>query len=177
MKRVKMKRAKMKKLMGLFVLCSLFLSCEDILQTFLTKNIEVKFDYALFAEQRQQWQAAQIKNYRYTLTAAGFDSYHGVIIVEDGKFKQDTPLYEYGDINSFLEYSTIDEIYHTIEEVYTANNNTEQNVFDVYLKAINVEYDTINHIPISINYGYYIPDHIALDGTFDYEIEDFEKDK
>jgi hypothetical protein len=149
----------------------IFLSCDDLSKF----TVQVKFDQKTFAEQRQLWQEANVKNYQYQLSAIGFMGYGGTIFVENGQFKNDLTSSEYSNIENFMDYSTIDEIYKTIEEAFNSYNNTEQSKNDVYYTEIIVEYDKINHIPIIINYHYYAPSNIAVDGTFYYEIIEFSK--
>jgi len=136
---------------------------------------QVKFDKKTFVEQRQLWQKANIKNYQYQLSAIGFIYYYGTIFVENGKIKNDLPSVENSNIENFINYSTIDEIYKTIEETFTFHNNKKQSEKDVYYTEIFVEYDKINHIPIDIIYYYYAPSDVALDGTFHYRIAEFSK--
>jgi len=133
----------------------------------------VKFDQKTFVEQRQLWQKANIKNYQYQLSAIGFIYYYGTIFVENGQIKNDLPFVEHSDIENFMNYSTIDEIYKTIEEMFNSYNNTKRSKNDVYYNEIFVEYDKIKHIPIEIIYNYYAPPDVALDGTFHYKIAEF----
>jgi hypothetical protein len=158
----------MKKLIWLFLLSGLFLSCDD----FLKYNVEITFDQTAFNNQRQQWMTSNVKNYKYQLLASGFIGYDGQIIVENKKYKESITD---DDINSFKEYSTIDEIYNTIETIYISNNNKMYSKNEFYFTEIYVEYDNINHIPVKINYKYYAPSNLAVDGTFDYEIKSFVK--
>ena len=149
----------------------IFFSCDDLSKF----TVQVKFDQKTFAEQRQLWQEANVKNYQYQLSAIGFIGYRGKIFVENGQFKNDLTSTEHSEIENFMDYSTIDETYKTIEERFKLNNNTEQSKKDFYLTEILVEYDKINHIPIKINYHYYCPPDLAVDGTFYYEITEFSK--
>jgi hypothetical protein len=153
------------------LICGLMMSCEI--------NVEVEFDQKTFNSQRKQWQESNIKNYQYHFTAIGFSSYNGLILVENGTYKEDsTPSDDYSGnvslMNHFPEYSTIDKVYETIEKHFKDTNNTKQSTRDTYLKKINVDYDKVNHIPIRIYYEYYIPPMLAVDGTFHYEFSDFE---
>jgi hypothetical protein len=160
----------MKKLIGLFLLLGLFGSCGNI-----EYNVEIKFDQIIFNDQRQQWQESNIKNYKYQLLAQGFIGYNGVIIVENGIYKESLSEMDYYDINIFFDYSTIDEIYNTIENIYETNNNKMYSKSDFYFTEIDIEYDEINNIPIKILYKYYAPSNLTVDGTFNYEIKSFEK--
>jgi len=160
----------MNKLIGLFFIFGLFLSCG------FTNN--VKFDQKTFNEQRQKWQESNIKNYKYRLSAFGFSGYDGVIIVENGIFKESIKENDYyDDIDYFMEYSTIDRIYETIEDRYKTNNNKYFSINDFFYTEIKIEYDKTNHIPIKIQFIYYESPGVAVDGTFDYEINEFEKNK
>jgi len=150
----------------LFVFC-LFLSCKI--------NVEVSFDQKTFNTQRKLWQDSNVKNYQYEFSAIGFTSYYGTIFVENGNFKNDSRLHGNSNIDCFMEYSTIDEIYKTIENTFRETNNKKQPINDSYLNEISVKYDKINHIPIEINYKYHVPSNVAVDGTFDYEITNFSK--
>jgi len=136
-------------------------------------TVQVKFDQKTFVEQRLLWQDAKIKNYQYQLSAIGFIYYYGTLFVENGKFKNDVASVEYSNIENFMNYSTIDDIYKTIEEMYNSYNNTKQSKKDVYCTAIKVEYDKNKHIPIDITYSYYAPSDVTHDGTFRYKITDF----
>jgi len=138
---------------------------------------QVKFDKKTFVEQRQLWQKANIKNYQYQLSAIGFIYYYGTIFVENGKIKNDLPSVEDSKIENFMNYSTIDEIYKTIEETFTFHNNKKQSEKDVYYTEIFVEYDKANHIPIDIIYYYYAPSEVSVDGTFHYRIAEFSEKK
>ena len=150
----------------LFISVIIFISCEE-------KVVQVEFDQKTFIEQRQLWQESNIKNYQYQFSVFGNPSYHGTIFVENRTFKYDSPLDEYSDIANFIEYSTIDDIYNTIENTFNLYNNTKQSIHDAYYSKIIVEYDKINNIPISISYRYTAPPDVWLDGPFDYEITNF----
>jgi hypothetical protein len=141
------------------------------------KTIEIKFDLATFNEQRKLWQESNTKNYQYNLLAVGFNPYDGIMIVENGEFKECIPEIDYftEGINGYWHYSTIDEIYEWIEKEYTSNNNKIQDKSEPYLEEIYIEYDKTNHIPIKINDIYYIPSGVSITGTFYYEINSFEK--
>jgi hypothetical protein len=152
------------------VLIILFTSCD-----LFTTTVNVKFDQKTFNEQRQLWQASNVKNYQYQFYAMGFDSYRGTIIVENGIFKNDITSDEYDHIEYFMDYSNIDEIYKTIEKSFYLYNNTKQSINDFYYTEISVKYDKINHIPVKINYNYYNPPAVAVDGTFYYEVNNFSK--
>ena len=159
----------MKKIIIVLFVVFVFVSCLDLPKS----TIQVKFDQKTFFEQRQLWQEASIKNYQYQLSAIGFIYYYGTIFVENGQFKNDLPYVEYSNIENFINYSTIDEIYKTIEEIFIFYNNAEQAKGDVYYTEIFVEYDKIKHIPIEIIYYYHAPSDVALDGTFHYRITEF----
>jgi len=163
----------MKKIVVVFTVF-LFVSCEI--------NVVVDFDQKTFNTQKQLWQASNVKDYQYQLSAYGFDGYDGIIIVENGKYKENIPSYndypeDYYEGYLIKSYSTIDEIYKTIEDTFKGTNNKKQSINDVYLSRISVKYDKVNHIPIEIHYEYYIPPFsaIVMDGTFDYYISNFEK--
>jgi len=134
-------------------------------------SVQVKFDKKTFVEQRQLWQDANIKNYQYQLSAIGFIYYYGTIFVENGRIKNDVASVENSNIENFMNYSTIDDIYKAIEEMFNSSKNQSKN--DVYCTAINVKYDKMKHIPIDIVYSYYASSDIALDGTFHYKITEF----
>jgi len=162
--------------MKTIIICFTFLiivSCDDPLMS----TVQVKFDQKTFVEQRQLWQEANIKNYQYQLSAIGFIYYYGTIFVENGQIKNDLISVEYSNIEYFMNYSTIDEIYKTIEEIFTSYNNTKRSKKDVYYTEIFVDYDNIKHIPIEIIYYCYAPSNVALDGTFHYKITEFSERK
>jgi len=158
---------------NIIIICvvSMLFSCVNLSES----TVQVKFDQKTFVEQRQLWQDAKIKNYQYQLSAIGFIYYYGTIFVENGKIKNDVASVENSNIENFMNYSTIDDIYKTIEEMF--NSNKKQSKKDVYCTEIKVEYDKIKHIPIDIIYSYYASPDIALDGTFHFKITEFsEKD-
>ncbi|MDR2145407.1 MAG: DUF6174 domain-containing protein [Tannerella sp.] len=135
-------------------------------------EVIVKFDEKTFIEQKKLWQLSNTKDYEYHLLANGFVSYYGKIFVENGSFKNDEILHEYSHL--MLNYSTIDLVYKTIEEIFhSSNNGTKKSGF--YYTEIVVEYDKVNHIPIKINYKYYSSPNLSIDGTFDYTITNFNK--
>jgi hypothetical protein len=137
----------------------------------------VEFDQKTFSEQKQLWHDSNVRNYQYQLFAIGFISYYGTVFVEDGNYKNDTPLDTNFDINDFQDYSTIDKIYETIGKIFDLNNNNnkEQSEKTVYMTEISVEYDKINHVPLTLKYHYHIPPDVAYDGTSDYKITNFQK--
>jgi hypothetical protein len=135
----------------------------------------VKFNQKTFNEQRELWQASNVKNYQYDFSAIGFASYYGTIFVENGNFKNDLPSEGNSGLYYFMSYSTIDEIYKTIEEKFLSYNDTKQSLKDFYYTEILVVYDKINHIPASIKYKYNNNPLVAVDGTFDFEINNFNK--
>jgi hypothetical protein len=115
-----------------------------------------------------------VRDYQYQLFAIGFIPYYGTVFVEDGKYKNDAPLDMNFDINGFLDYSTIDKVYETIERMFDSNKE-ELSEKAVYMTRISVEYDKVNHVPLAIKYHYHIPPDVAFDGTVDYKIADFQK--
>ena len=140
-------------------------------------EVFVKFDKKTFIEQRKLWQLSNTKDYEYHLFASGFGSYYGKIIVENGNFNNDVILHENSQsvvVSGFLNYSTIDLVYETIEKMFNSCNNSTKKS-DFYYTEILVEYDKTNHIPIKINYKYYCSPNLAVDGTFDYTITNFNK--
>jgi len=158
---------------NIIIICvaSTFFSCANLSEF----TVRVKFDQKTFVEQRQLWQQANIKNYQYQLSAIGFIYYYGTIFVENGQYKKDLPSVEDSNIENFGNYSTLDEIYKSIEETFNSYKNTKRSKNDVYLTEILVEYDKAKHIPIDIIYRYYAPSDVALDGTFHYKIAEFSK--
>jgi len=157
----------------IIIICAGFMlfSCANLSEF----TVQVKFNKKTFVEQRRLWQDANIKNYQYQLSAIGFIYYYGTIFVENGKIKNDIPSVEYSNIENFINYSTIDDIYKTIEEMFSSYNNTKQSKKNVYCTEIKVEYDKVKHIPIDIIYSYYAPSNVAHDGTFHYKITEFNK--
>ena len=139
-------------------------------------EVSVKFDKKTFIEQRKLWQLSNTKDYEYHLFASGFVLYYGKIIVENGSFNNEVILHEYSHsiVSGFLNYSTIDFVYETIETMFNSCNNATKNE-DFYYTEIIVEYDKLNHIPIKISYKYYCSPNLAVDGTFDYTITKFSK--
>jgi len=156
---------------NMIIICAVFMlfSCVNLSEF----TVQVKFDQKTFIEQRQLWQKANIKNYQYQLSAIGFIYYYGTIFVENGRINKDVASVENSNIENFMNYSTIDDIYKTIEEMYNSYNNTKQSKKDVYCTEIKVEYDKMKHIPIDIIYSYYAPSDVAHDGTFHYRIAEF----
>ena len=148
-----------------------FISCTSVSKA----DNMVKFEHKTFSEQRQLWRDSHTRNYQYQLFAIGFIGYYGTVYIEDGNYKNDTPLEKYFDITNFLDYSTINKIYETIERMFELNNTDEQSEKAVYMTEIAVEYDKINHVPLTIKYHYHIPPDVAFDGTFDYKITNFLK--
>jgi hypothetical protein len=142
-------------------------------------NVEIDFDRKVFYEQKKLWEESNITDYKYHLEALGFVGYSGTIIVENGNYKDNIPVNEYFEIDNYIlnNYSTINEIYKTIENMFNDNNNKKKPMNDVWLDKIFVIYDKMNHIPIEIHYKYGYPVYppIAIDGTFDYYINNFEK--
>ena len=136
----------------------------------------VKFDEKTFIEQKTLWQLSNVKDYEYHLHAIGEIFYYGNIIVENGSFKDEVILQEYSQsINyTFPNYSTIDLVYQTIEEMFNSCKNSTKKS-DFYYTEIFVEYDKITHIPTKINYKYYCSPNLAVDGTFHYTITNFNK--
>ena len=158
----------MKKLVILFCVTFLFVSC-DIFKT----TVYVKFDNKTFIEQRKLWQDSNVKNYQYKFSNNRFFySYDGILFIEDGEFKYDLPT-EYSDISNYKKFTTIDEIYKTIEETYNLFNNTKQSKNDVYVTEIIIEYDKINHIPNTIYFKEYVPPDLVIEGTSYYAITNF----
>jgi len=160
----------MKKVIIIFLVFILF-SCANLSKS----TTQVKFDKEIFIEQRKLWQQANIKNYQYQLSAIGSIYYYGTIFVENSQFKNDLAFVENSNIEYFMNYSTIDEIYKTIEEIFNTNNKIKQSKDRVYQTEIFIEYDKISHIPIDIIYYYYTPPDVAHDGTFRYKIAEFKK--
>jgi hypothetical protein len=151
-----------------------FISCAGVSNSGGMKKT-VEFDYKTFSEQKRLWLDSNVTHYQYQLFAIGFIPYYGTVFVEDGKYKNDTPLDMNFDINNFIDYSTIDKVYETIERMFDSNNNEGQSEKAVYMTRISVEYDIINHVPLTIKYHYHIPPDVAFDGTVDYKIADFQK--
>ena len=136
--------------------------------------VEIVFDKETFAEQRQLWQESNTLNYQYKLSNYEFFYwYYGILIIENGEFKYDIPETEGSDINEYKRFSSIDEIYKTIEEAYNLSNNTKQSKDDIYLTEIIIEYDKINHIPSTIYFKLYVPPNMFIEGTGYYQITNF----
>ena len=155
------------------IVLSIFVSC-DIFKM----NIIVDFDYNLFLTRKTNWKTSKQSNYQYTLIkdGNGFADYvDALVIVENGQYKEQFSNIEYGgtvDIN----YQTIDNIYETIENIYNEYNDTQRSKNEVYLKKINVGYDSANNIPIKIEYYYYVPGNVADAGDYwVYKIKDYKK--
>ena len=163
----------MKNLVFLFCVSFIFLSCDDIIKT----TINVKFDKKAFYEQRQLWQDSNIKNYQYNFSNnMFFYSYNGILFIENGIFKYDLPDAEYHELENYKNYyTTIDEIYKTIEETYNMCNGSKHSKNDVYITEIIIEYDKINHIPNTIYYKEYVPPGLMIEGSLYYIISNFEK--
>ena len=81
---------------SIIIICavSTFFSCANLSEF----TVQVKFDQKTFAEQRQLWQQANVKNYQYQLSAIGFIYYYGTIFVENGQYENDLPSVEYSNI-------------------------------------------------------------------------------
>jgi len=139
----------MRKIIGIFFIIGLFVSCE--------KNVKVGFDHEAFYEQKQLWQTSNVTDYKYHLRAAGWYGmntpiYDGTIIVKNGNYSNNLPVNDHFELDN--NYSTIDEIYKTIENMFNENNNKKISMYDGFLDRISVTYDEINHIPIKIGYAY-----------------------
>jgi hypothetical protein len=147
-----------------------FVSCDDFLKTTITVN----FDYNKFKVEKSAWENSNQLNYQYNLSSIDGGEYvpiNTLIIVENGQFKEQIPLTEYGDAEE--NYQTIDNIYETIENIYRRYNNTQQSKKDYYLTRIKIEYD-LNHIPLKIEYYYYVPQNIMDMGEYwPYEIKNY----
>jgi len=131
--------------------------------------ITVKFDQETFNEQKQLWQSSDIKGYSYYLSMAypPASGYKGTIIVENGfYFDNIQESNDIGDDYVWKKYSTIDEIYLTINKIFIDNSNIKVSRNDVYLEEIIVEYNKVNHIPSKINYIYYYPSNFNLSPDF-----------
>ena len=153
----------------LFILSfGLFISCDLI-----GNRVEIKFDQETFNNQRQLWQASEVKNYTYRLRSPGFFNYDGKILVKDGEFNDHIPTESSDGINAFMNHASIDEIYRTIDLFFSSNNNKNRKPDDVYLSEISVTYDIVNHIPIEIHYINYIPQGVHITAINDFYISDF----
>jgi hypothetical protein len=148
----------------------LFISCD-----FIKLTVYVKFDQETFNEQRQLWQTSNVKNYQYDFSAYGYSGYRGTIFVENGNFKNAVPSEEDSGFFYFMDYSTVDEIYKTIEERFSYYNDTKQSLNDFYYTEILIEYDKTNHIPVKVNYIYNERPFVIVDGTFYFYIDNFSK--
>ena len=154
---------------GLFIAVSLMLvvSC-DLIPT----SVIVSFDYKKFREHKSQWNSSKPDKYQYRLKYWGGGEAIPVdtlIFVENNNYKSQIPyVNEYGYESYY--YLTITDVYESIEEEYKRYNNTSQNRNDVYLKKIEIIYDTENHIPTEIKKYYHLPANIA-DATSYIEIK------
>ena len=137
--------------------------------------VQIEFDQTTFNNQRQLWQLSNFKNYSYRLQAIGFFSYDGIIIVENGDYKNNLPSVGSDEINVFINFTSIDEIYKWIDLVFTSNNNKEQQLDEYYLMEISVLYDEMYHIPIEIHFINYVAPGVHVSGVFDYYISDFKR--
>jgi len=149
----------------LLLILTIFTNCDIDTNEFIT----VKFDQEAFNEQKQLWQASDIKGYSYYLSMAypPASGYNGTIIVENGLYFDNIPeLNDIGDDYDWKKYSTIDEIYLTIERIFIDNSNIKVSRNDVYLEEIIVEYNKLNHIPLKINYIYYYPSNFNISPDF-----------
>jgi hypothetical protein len=134
-------------------------------------TVYVKFDRDTFTEQRQLWQQSNVKNYKYDLVVAGKVGITYTIIIEDGNFKNSSP-----QTLANTGYSTIDEIYKTIEEEsLNLYNIALQTKSDGYYAEILVEYDKVNHIPIEIQYIYNRYPYPPVGEPSYYKINNFNK--
>jgi len=146
----------------------LLVSCD-----LFTPKVEIKFDRETFTTQRLLWQSSNIKNYSYRLRAVGFFNYDGIIIVENGEYRENQPSEGSDELSGyFMRYSSIDEIYNWIELMYTSNNNKKPDPGH-YLEEILVVYDENLHIPVEIHDIYHVSPGVIIDGTFDYYISEF----
>jgi len=148
--------------LGLFVSCDLF-----------APKIEIKFDLENFNAQRQLWQSSNIQYYSYHLQAVGFFSYDGIIIVENGEYRENLPSEGSDEFDGyFMRYSSINDIYSWIDLMFTSNNNKKPDSGH-YLEEILVIYDETLHIPVEIHDIYHVSPGVSITGTFDYYISDF----
>jgi hypothetical protein len=145
-----------------------FLSCEGL------TTATVDFDYNKFKIERSAWENSNPLNYQYNLSNFGGGEYvpiNTLIIVENGQFKEQTPLSEYGEAGE--NYQTINKVYETIEDLYQRYNNSQQSKKDFYLTKIKIEYDS-NHVPLKTEYYYYVPQNLMDMSTYWlYEIENY----
>ena len=155
----------MRKLVTIILLAAFSFSCgkDDF--------VNVKFDYKTFIEQKKLWQESITKNYQYDLFTSGFLLYHGKITVENGDFVKEEIINEHSHTSVSLGYSTIDNIYETIEGIFNRTNGMKKSVF--YYTKISVEYDKVNHIPTNIVFSYYAAPKLEVDGNFSFTITNF----
>jgi hypothetical protein len=163
-----MKNLKHRSFVVFFVIISfVVISCSN------EDTVYVKFDRDTFTEQRQLWQQSNVKNYKYDLFVTGFVNINYTIIIEDGNFKDSSPQ---TPAEYFTGYSTIDEIYKTIEqESLNLYNIALKTKSDGYYAEILVEYDKVNHIPIKIQYIYNRYPYPPIDEPSYYEISNFNR--
>jgi hypothetical protein len=136
-------------------------------------NEYLVFDDKTFYEQMELWELSNIQNYQYELRAGGYMGYRGIIVVENGLFKDAIQLEEYFITYDISYFKTIDEIYRTIEEEYIRNKDIRHERNSCYLDEIMIRYDPVYHIPISIYYKNNFPYGMVVDGTFSFGISNF----
>jgi hypothetical protein len=143
---------------GLFIVVFLtvVVSC-DLFPTIVT----VGFDYDKFKAEWSLWNSSKPDNYQYNLehSSDGFSMpVNTLIIVENGEYKTQIPqvnTYDRAYESNF--YLTITDVYKRIDDQYKNDHNTTKSGNEDYLKRIQIEYDTENHIPIEIKMYYHVP--------------------
>jgi hypothetical protein len=135
-----------------------------------TQYGDLKFDYTTFKSEKSNWQALDIKDYTYEYYSAGFFYYHLLVEVEDGEYKNSSPL-----TNSELDIytNTINDIYTKIESDYLSEKNKLRPDYELYLKEIDIEYDVDFHFPHKVSYIYHIPEGTEVDGNPWFRITNF----
>ena len=130
--------------------------------------VNINFDKNTFYEQKNLWEEAHIKNYKFQHKGFGSDddNFEEIITVKNGLAK-----------SNLENHIKIDDIYNAIELMYLCNinNNIEKKYYYLDLRKLYVKYDKINHIPIEIkyywNYNYITP---FVNRIFGYIINNFE---
>ena len=149
---------------GLLITVSLVIAASCDL---FPSRVTVEFDYKKFREQKALWNSSKPGNYQYRLEYwnNGYSTpIKTLIFVENNEYKNQIPYvndYDSGyDYTSYYDL-TITEVYERIEEEYKRYNDSFQTKKDGYIKKIEIEYDTGNHIPIKIKRYYFVPANVA----------------
>jgi hypothetical protein len=152
---------------GIFVILflTLIVSCDGVSAIGVgLEKVYVNFDYDKFKNEEALWNSTKPANYQFNLAYSfyGIPSVNAktLIIVENGKYKTQIPIYtndETGYTSRSYRNETINDIYEYIEKEYLKFNNKRSGFRSSYLYEIEINYDIKNHIPIEVKMWYINP--------------------